>query len=180
MDLLDFTNYIFKKSYNLTFVYFTIWGLILQLLYYIGVLKRYQESVLLVSLTVSFMGLILTYIYPEKLKLVAFDYVVSKNMFQVVDLIFHQIPLIIFLISYDTRIKPDNLIFGAIILLIYVLLNNPYDIYSFKCACAHKPKNNRYGSTDICKCRNKYNLGIGMIIVYVILIILSIKLKIFS
>ena len=180
MDVFDFSNYVFKKSYKLSFVYFTFWGLIIQGLYYIGVLKKYQESVLLVTVTVAFIGLVLTYIYPERLKLLAFDYVISKNTFQIVDLIFHQLPLIIFLISYDTKIKPDNLVFGATVLLVYVLINNPYTVYNYKCACAHKHINNTPGNNNLCECRDKYNLGLGMIMVYFIIIILALKLKIFS
>ena len=180
MNTLQFINYFFKKAYNLSFVYFTFWALFLQLLYYIGVLKRYQESVLLISLTVSFVGLVLTYIYPERLKLMFIDFVISKNTFQVLDLIFHQIPFLIFLISYDHSIKSDNLIFGVIMLLIYVILNNPYTVYSFTCKCAHEKENNTKGNTDLCACRNKYNLGIGMIILYFVIVILAIKLKIFT
>lgn len=180
MNNLDFINYFFKKAYKITFVYFTFWALFLQFLYYIGVLRSYQESVLLVTLSVSFVGIVLTYIYPERLKLMFIDFVISKNTFQLVDLVFHQLPLLIFLIAYDTKIKADNLVLGVVLLLIYVILNNPYNVYSFKCACAHKTKNNVHGSIELCECRDKYNLGIGMIICYFMIIILAVKLRIFA
>ena len=180
MDTLKFSNYVFKKMWNSTFIYFTAWGLLLQILYYIGVLKKYQESVLLIVISVAFIGLVLTYIYPEKLKLQILDYTIDKNIFQLVDLVFHQIPLILFLIMYDTKIKPDNLILGIVLILIYVILYNPYKIYGFQCACAHHKKNNVKANNDICECRNKYNIGLGVMITFFIIILLAIVNGIFK
>mgnify|MGYP006075741535 CR=1 FL=1 len=180
MNTLKFSNYVFKKMWNSTFIYFTAWGLLLQILYYIGVLKKYQESVLLIVISVAFIGLVLTYIYPEKLKLQVLDYTIDKTTFQLVDLVFHQIPLILFLIMYDTNIKPDNLILGMVIILAYVILYNPYKIYGFQCACAHHKKNNVNDNNDICECRNKYNLGLCVMIVFFIIILLAIVNGIFK
>ena len=49
-------NY-FSVGYSVTtFIYFTIWMLLLNCLYYMGVLKRFQESVLFVTITVAYLG----------------------------------------------------------------------------------------------------------------------------
>ena len=60
-------SYFFERIWNNTFIYFTYWGLIIQGLYYIGVLKKFQESVLVIVISVSVIGAILTYIYPRKI-----------------------------------------------------------------------------------------------------------------
>ena len=65
MNLYEFINYSLKRVWNLSAIYYTIWGLVLQMFYYLGVLKGFQESILLVVLTVSFVGLVITYIYPD-------------------------------------------------------------------------------------------------------------------
>ena len=174
MELSKFSNYVFKKVWNMSFIYFTFWALVVQGLYYIGILREYQESVLLITMSVSLIGFILTYIYPKKLKLIAVDYVITKPLLQVIDLIAHQIPLIILLVMYDKTIKPDNLVFGVVLVLIYVLMFNPYTIYQFTCACRYNKENNVSNNKNICDCRLNYNIGIGVIIFFFILLLLAI------
>ena len=174
MKLNYFNNYVFKKIWNLSMVYFTFWTIFVQFLYYIGVLREYQESVLLLTMSVSFIGFILTYIFPRKLKLMAVDYVVTKPVLQILDLIAHQVPLIILLIKYDSSIKPDNLLFGVGLLLVYVLMFNPYLIYQFTCACRYNRINNVKNNNNLCGCRKNYNIGIGIIILFFILLLLCI------
>lgn len=113
-------NYFFERIWNNTFIYFTYWGLIIQGLYYIGVLKNFQESVLVIVISVSVIGAILTYIYPRRIVTKHFKVEFTNTKLQLLDLFTHQLPLIVFLLVYDPKIKPDNLLFAATVLLTYV------------------------------------------------------------
>lgn len=174
MDVIQFINYVLEKSWKSTFVYFTMWGILLQFLYYIGVLKRYQESILFLLIIISVIGLIITYIHPRDVPLVSLNYVVKNETFQLVDLALHQILLIIFLIMYDPKIKPDNLIFGVVLLLLYCLLYNPFKIYGLNCKCISKNHKHK------CDCIQKYNLAISLVIILFIILVLAIKNNIFN
>ena len=171
MKTTQFSNYFFKKIFNLTFIYFTFWTLVIQALYYIGILKRYQESVLLLVGMVAFIGLVLTYIYPRKIKLKPIDYTIKGDKLQIVDLICHQLPFIIFLVMYDKRIKPDNLILGSVILLIYVILFNPLEVYDYKCDTNKFKRKN---------CKQDYITGIVMTFTFAILIMFAINNGVFK
>ena len=171
MNNLQFINYMLKKTWNSSFVYLTFWGLLIQVLYYIGVLKKFQESILLLLITISVIGLIITYIYPREIALMAFDYEVKNDTLQIIDLVTHQIPLIIFLVMYDKKIKPDNLIFAVSVFLIYCLIYNPFRVYGIICECKAKLD---------CKCRNKFYLAIGLIIIYFMIMVLAINNNIFT
>ena len=169
MKTTQFSNYFFKKIFNLTFIYFTFWTLVIQALYYIGILKRYQESVLLLVGMVAFIGLILTYVYPRQIKLKPIDYTIKGDKLQIIDLICHQLPFIIFLVMYDKQIKPDNLIFGSVVLLIYVVLFNPLEVYDYKCNKS-EPQN----------CKINYVIGMFMTVIFTILIMSAINNGVFK
>ena len=176
MKTLGFSNYFFKKLFNLTFVYFTFWTLIIQAFYYIGVLKYFQESVLLLVGTVAFLGFILTYIYPKQITLKPLNYVIKGDKLQIVDLICHQLPFIIFLVMYDKNIKPDSLLFASITILVYIILFNPFKIYDYKYS---KDTNNNYTST-YSKNKLRFNIGILMSLIYFVIILLSIHNGVFK
>ena len=73
----------------------------------------------------------MAHIYPKKIYFPVLDITLSKTPLKLHDLIFHQIPLIIFIFMYDSKIKNDNLIFGLSVLVIYMLLFDPFKVYSF-------------------------------------------------
>ena len=171
MKTTQFSNYFFKKIFNLTFIYFTFWTLIIQALYYIGILKRYRESVLLLVGMVAFIGLILTYVYPRQIKLKPIEYTIKGDILQIVDLICHQLPFIIFLVMYDKQIKADNLIFGSVVLLIYIMLFNPFEVYNYKCYFNKFKKK---------KCKQNYVIGMIMTVIFTILIMLAINNGVFK
>ena len=58
-----------KSLIKLAFNYFTFWIMIFHVLYYLGFAKRFQASLLLLSLIVSFNGFVITYYYPKKFKI---------------------------------------------------------------------------------------------------------------
>ena len=179
MNDFSFMNYFFKRTFRGTFIYYTYWGLLIQLLYYIGVLKKYQESVLLVVITVSVIGAIITYVYPRRISLPDLDIYIDNKELQIMDLFVHQIPLLVLLIVYDSKIKPDNLYLAALSLLVYSLIFNPLYVYDFD----NVSKNNRITSkTNKFLNDNKYRhrMAIFMILIYFVIILLAIKTGIFK
>ena len=119
----------FKIMIVSIFSYLTFWILLLNLGYYIGALKNYQYSVLLLTLLMSISGFILTYIHPKKFIVPIINYKLNHNECKVMDIIFHHIPLLILLIVYDNEIKKDNLLLFFITIFTYLLINDPIKLY---------------------------------------------------
>lgn len=177
MENKKFYNYFFNKLWNSTFIYFTYWGIIIQFLFYIGVLKRYQESVLIIVLTVGFIGAILTYVYPRKISTKSLNLKIEGTKLQMFDLVFHQVPLFIFLVQYDQNIKPDNLVFAVSLLLFYTIVYNPLKVYNYECSKSEDSEgiNNLINSNKF-----RYHIGAFMIALYFITLMLAISNNIFA
>ena len=133
-------NNILKWAYLFTLIYFkifirffTLWGFLISGLFYTGFLTKYQQSILLILITISFFGLIITYVNPKKIVIPYFNIILKGKLLQVLDILGHHIPLIIFLIKYNTKIKPDDLLFFAIITITYLFFINPFRTYCFNC-----------------------------------------------
>lgn len=176
-------NYFFSRVFQMTFIYFTTWTLLLNVLYYMGVLKRYQESILFITISVAFLGAVLVYIYPKRIVLKNFDVEIKEHEYQIVDLLCHQLPLILLLIFYDPKIKPDNLLFGVVIMLIYIVIFNPLKIYNFDSINQSDKENNLKDTTVLDKVLSKktrYYVASFMIVSYFIIAMYAIKQKIFS
>ena len=124
---------IFMISFKIFIRYFTLWGFLLFGLYYIGFLKQYQESILCTLILISISGLIITYINPKKIVIPYLNIVLRGKLLQFLDILGHHLPLILFLITYDTKIKSDNLLFLLTIFTIYLCLINPFRTYQFNC-----------------------------------------------
>ena len=91
--------------------YFTVWILIFHLLYYTGVAKKYQASLLLLSFIVAINGFIIVYYYPRKFNIPYFNIAASGGSVYntyLADFVFHQVPLKFLLMNYDNRIKNDS------------------------------------------------------------------------
>jgi hypothetical protein len=190
MHLNKIANYFFERIWNHTFIYFTYWTLLIQGLYYIGVLKRFQESVLLLTITVSIIGAVITYIYPQKIITPKLNIHIADTDMQLVDLFAHQIPLILLLLLYDPKIKPDNLLFAVSVFLIYILIYNPINVYNFKC-----DKTLAINKNNLTKCeknknsvtnklimdnRYRYHVATGIVLLYFVIIFLAITTGIFK
>jgi hypothetical protein len=113
--------------------YFTLWGFILFGLYYTGILKQYQESILYTLILISICGLIIVYVNPKKLVIPYINITLKGKVLQVFDILGHHTPLILFLITYNKKIKPDNLLFFFTIFTVYLFLINPFNTYNFNC-----------------------------------------------
>lgn len=130
-SLYEVTNKIFELVFKLILRYFTAWILILHFIYIIG-LKNFQYSLLFLSIIVSIVGFIITYIYPKELKIPYLNLIIKGIHLKLFDLLCHQVPLILLLILYDKKIKNDNLIFALVIIVLYLLFNNPIKIYNLQ------------------------------------------------
>jgi len=181
MHLSKIVNYFFERIWNNTFIYFTYWTLVIQGLYYIGVLKQFQESVLMLTITVSVLGAILTYIYPKKIITPHLNIHIADTDMQLIDLFAHQLPLIMLLLVYDPKIKPDNLVFGVLVLLIYVLIYNPVNVYKFKCDKSITINDNKSIHNKLLNDnRYRYHIATSLMIIYFIILILAISIGIFK
>jgi hypothetical protein len=181
MHLNKIVNYFFERIWNNTFIYFTYWTLIIQGLYYIGVLKRFQESVLMLTITVSVLGAILTYIYPKKIITPHLNIHIADTDMQIIDLFAHQLPLILLLLMYDPKIKPDNLVFGVLVFLIYVIIYNPVNVYNFKFNKTIDINGNNSETNKLLKDnRYRYHVATTLMIIYFIILIMAILNGIFK
>lgn len=126
--------YLFTLIYLKIFIrFFTLWGFVISGLYYTGIISKYQQSVLFILIMISFFGLIITYVNPKKIVIPYFNIVLKGKLLQVLDILGHHLPLIVFLLKYNSKIKPDNLLFFAVITITYLLFINPFRTYCFKC-----------------------------------------------
>lgn len=153
LKLYELINNVFKligNTFRETFKYFTIWAIILATMFYIGKLEYYQNSLLLISVIVSIFGFIIIYYYPRYLKIPYFELESKKenhHFVKLVDLIAHQIPLILILLKYNHKVKGDSMIVGLVVACLYLIFNNPNKVYGFKC---HDCGNNT--QQDIYRC----------------------------
>ena len=121
---------IIKTLFLMLFRFFTIWGLFILSLYYLGPLKKFQYSILYLLITISLGALYLVYINPKRITIPYFNYHIQGRLLLIVDILFHHLPLLLFLVTYDNTIKPDNLLFYLIIVSSYLLIFNPFYSYS--------------------------------------------------
>ena len=177
-------NYFFSRLWHLSAIYFTNWMLVLNALYYFGILKQFQESILLITITVAFIGSVLVYIYPRKIVLRNVDIEIEGTEYQLIDLTCHLLPLILLLLCYNPKIKPDNLIFGVSLLLIYMLIYNPLKIYSYDKNLNNIPVKTTNSKSHFLKPylsgNKRYHVGVFMIFSYLIILMIAIKMGVFK
>ena len=128
-NFLKFVNLWLKISFTLSITYFTSWVFFIHILYHLGILKMFQYSLLILSIIVSILGLLITYIHPKKIYIPIIDRNINNKELILYDFIFHQLPLIVLLLFYNVNIKNDNTIFAISLIVIYLLLFNPIEIY---------------------------------------------------
>lgn len=129
----NFVNLILKMVFMGTMCFYTTWGLLILSLYSIGLLKKFQSSIFLILLTLFTIGNIITYIHPRVIVIPYIKRTISGKVLKLFNLFFHVIPLVMFLILYDTKVKSDNLYFAVVSLLIYLIFFNPINIYNYNC-----------------------------------------------
>ena len=152
-----FTNLILKMIFLGSMCFYTTWAIIILLLYILGILKKFQLSILVILLTIFYVGNIITYIFPRVIVIPYIKRKISGRMLKMFNLIFHVFPLVLFLILYDTRIKQDNLYLAVFSLLAYLIFFNPFKVYNYNC--------------EDCKSEK---IATGMILFYIIIVALMI------
>ena len=121
---------IIKTLFLMLFRFFTIWGLFILLLYYLGPLKKFQYSILYILITISLGAIYIVYLNPKRLTIPYLNYHIQGRLLRIVDILFHHLPLLLFLVTYDNTIKKDNLLFYLIIVSSYLLIFNPFYSYN--------------------------------------------------
>jgi hypothetical protein len=130
-NFIFFTNFILKVLFLGTLCFYTTWGLLLFVLYSLGILKNYQSSIFLILSTIFFGGMIITYYYPKKIVIPFLGKTISGRVLKIYNLVFHLIPMLFFVKMYDTKVKPDNFILAYTCLLMYLLCFNPIKVYNY-------------------------------------------------
>ena len=161
----NFTNLILKMVFYSSICFYTTWAILLLFLYIIGILKNFQSSIFLILLTIFYIGNIITYIFPKVIVIPYIKRTISGKLLKIFNLIFHILPLVLFLVLYDTRIKSDNLYLSVFILLLYLIFFNPINVYNYK---TNNDNINNYNDSKISN---------GLIIIYLIFIALIILNK---
>ena len=131
-NFVVFCNTILKMFTFSLFQFYTSWGLILFILYALGILTTYQSSIFVILLNITFAGMILTYVHPKEIVVPFINRKIGNNIVKIYNLVFHILPLVLFLLMYNPRIKSDNLYLAVFSLLLYVIIFNPIEIYSYK------------------------------------------------
>jgi len=153
----NFTNLVLKMIFLGSMCFYTTWALLILILYILGFFKNFQSSILLILLTIFYVGSIITYVFPRVIIIPYIRRKISGRVLKIFNLFFHVLPLVLFLILYDTSIKSDNLYFAVISLLVYLIFFNPFKVYNFDC--------------NDCKSEK---VATGMILLYIIIVALMI------
>lgn len=129
----NFVNLFLKMIFMGTICFYTTWGLLILALYSFGLLKNFQSSIFLILLTLFTIGNIITYIHPRVIVIPYIKRTISGKVLKLFNLFFHVLPLVMFLIFYDTKVKSDNLYLAVVSLLIYLICFNPISVYNYNC-----------------------------------------------
>ena len=168
---------ILKNVSRVALNYFTFWILVFHLLYYIGVAKKYQASLLLLASIVSFNGFVIIYYYPKKFNIPYFNVSASGSSVYntyLADFVFHQVPLIFLLMNFDNRIKNDSLILGVMLASIYVITQNINKVYNLQCSDCKRAHGNNSRSTKRCVIAcGLFNLEIIALMVFLLIILVK-------
>ena len=168
---------ILKNVTQVAFNYFTFWILLFHLLYYAGIARKYQASLLLLSFIVSFNGFIIIYYYPRKFNIPYFNISASGagvyNTY-LADFIFHQVPLIFLLMNFDNRIKNDSLILGVILASIYIITQNINKVYNLQCSDCKKAHRDNLQSIKRCVLAcGLFNLEVIALMIFLLIILVK-------
>lgn len=119
------------------FRYFTVWILLIDLLYYLGLIKNIEVSLIFLHTIVLVYSIIFVYISPKKINIELYN---SKQEFNIllegkkliiIDIIFHWIPFIIllYIINKNNGKLGNNNILNVILPLIYIIFFDIEEIY---------------------------------------------------
>ncbi len=106
--------------------FFTLWTLTLFLLYRAG-LSPFNTFIL--NLITFIGGCCITYIYPKYIKFN--EYKIKGLLLILCDILFHILPFYLAVKDkYYAKLTVSDIYLTLIVLLVYLLLNNPFKVYS--------------------------------------------------
>ena len=131
------------------FWYFTLWALVLELLYYLGVIKNIELTLIIFHIIVL-IGSYYIFNFKKKdiiVKLYNFELSLSRKYLVLSDIVLHWITflLLIFVIFRKKRNIIGTLNIKLLVLfpLAYLILNNPIDVYQIE-ILGYREKNTEY------------------------------------
>ncbi len=96
----------------------------------------FGQVLLILIITISLGSIFIVYIYPKYIYLPLLNYVVKDNELIILDIIFHQIPLLIHILlmlngywSFSSNLLLESIIISLIWILVYILYVNPFNVY---------------------------------------------------
>ena len=126
------------------FKFYTFWSnllFVLSLIFMVFLKKTYYLNLIYLIIfvmlnIVSVIGFILTYIYPKYLYVKDINLLIEGKEATILDFLFHQLPLIIYLIllyynywSFSKKLLPIAILINILFLNTYLLYFNPFNIY---------------------------------------------------
>jgi hypothetical protein len=120
------------------FRYFTLWVIILDIIYYLGLIKNIELSLIYLHIFVIICSFYIFYLKKEELiiKLYKLEFKLKKKFVVILDFIFHWLPLLIlfgYIYIKNKKIKNTfNVLFLLLTPILYLLINDPLKYYQFE------------------------------------------------
>ena len=108
--------------------YLTFWFLCLWTFYLHGKLRQYQFSLFILAILCVVGGIFIYEINPGYYNFPG-RFRVTGKVARIFNYIIHLIPFFLISFNYDTKIKNDNGYLLIIVLVVYLMLNNPFYVY---------------------------------------------------
>ena len=108
--------------------YLTNWFICLWIFYLHGKLRKYQFSLFLLSIICFVGGIFIYEINPGYYNLPG-RFRITGNIARILNYVIHLIPFFLMSFNYDTKRKNDSGYLLIIVLVVYLMLNNPFYVY---------------------------------------------------
>ena len=118
----------FKDIISLTSTHITLWFLILWLFFINGRLREFQFSLYLLSILCFVGGIFIYEINPGYYNYLD-KYRIKGNIGRLINVIVHITPFFLISFTFDKNIKSDSGILFLIVFIIYLVFNNPFQVY---------------------------------------------------
>jgi hypothetical protein len=138
----------YKKKDNIWLDFYTFRTLIIWCIYLITIsifsVSNYNKNLfglvlLILIITISVGGIFIVYIYPKYIYSPLLDYVFKGKELITLDIIFHQLPLLIHILlmlngywSFSSNLLLESIIISLIWIIVYISFVNPFNVYFCK------------------------------------------------
>ena len=122
----------------------TIWSIYILIMMFCTYNNNYWKNLfglvlLILLITISLGSIFIVYIYPKYIYLPLLNYTIKGNELYIVDIVFHQIPLILHVLAmmnhywvFSPNLLQISIIISLIWIIMYLLFVNPFNIYFCK------------------------------------------------